>query len=198
MTSDGEPRARETRLKPGPAALLVLAGLLAFGAGPACRRGDPLDDRIAAADGLDFAMWRSGAVGRLSPAQAADVDEAVQQLRYKVMAGGAASGSRAVEDAVFAQMDGLSVRAVLREGLGWEFGQASEEQEAIEASMRQNELLRTKPGDTASENTLVDLHDRQAARLEAARAKVLHARARLAAEGLPAVLADRSPSLASR
>jgi hypothetical protein len=172
--------------------LRVLAALLACLAG-ACRQGDPLDDGVVAGDHGAFSMWRSEAAGRLTPAQVADLDKAVQEYRFHVMARGGASGSEAVEDAMLRLIDGRSVRHVLRQGLGWELERASAEKSALEASMRQNSLMRTRPGDTDSAAYLSDLADRQAARLGAATAEVERVRGRLDAAGGPLAPADADP-----
>jgi hypothetical protein len=180
----------------GPAGALgsVLVALLAGLAAGACGPSDPLEGRVDAGDPLAFSIWRSEAAGRLTPAQLADLDKAVQEYRFHVMARGGASGSAAVEDAALRMIGGRSVRHVLRQGLGWALERASDEKAALEASMRQNALMRTRPGDTASEAYLADLADRQASRLRSAAAEVDHVRERLAAAGGPLAPADAEPA----
>ena len=179
----------------GPAGALraAFAALLVGLAVTACGPSDPLEAKVQARDYVTFSMWRSGAAGRLTPPQQADLDEAVQQIRFHVMASGAASGSAAVEEATLRMIDGRSVRHVLRQGLAWELERASAEKAALEDSMRQNALMRTRPGDTASAAYLADLADRQAARLGAANGQVDHARERLAAAGGPLGPAQAEP-----
>jgi hypothetical protein len=139
-------------------------------------------------------MWRSGAAGRLAPEQLADLDEAVQEIRFHVMAQGKVSGSEAVDYEMLQAIDGQSVRRVLQRGLGWELERARAEQSALELSMRRNALMRTRPGDTASADYLSDLQDRQAVRLKAATEEVAHVRERLAAAGLAAGAGDEAPA----
>jgi len=172
----------------------VLVALLAGLAAGACAPADPLEGRVDAADALAFSMWRSEAAARLMPAQLADLDKAVQEYRFHVMARGGASGSAAVEDAALRMIAGRTLRHVLRQGLGWELERASAEKAALEASMRRNALLRTRPGDKASEGYLADLADRQASRLRSAAAEVDHVRERLAAAGGPLAPADAEPA----
>jgi hypothetical protein len=164
----------------------ALAGALACLAAQACSPGDPLDSRVEAGDYVTYSMWRSGAAGRLTPLQLADLDEAVQEMRFHVMAEGKVSGSAAIEDEMLRLLNGRTVRGALQVGLGWELERAAAEKSALDASMRQNALMRTKPGDTASADYLADLSDRQATRLKAAADQVDHVRGRLAAEGLAA------------
>jgi hypothetical protein len=192
MNPGSETRAGGDR-GPRRAAPRLLAAALACLAGAACTPADPMDERVDAGTYLDFSMWRSGAVGRMTPAQVADFDESIQEIRFHVMAEGKASGSGDVEGAMLEAVDGLSVRDVLKLGLGWELARATDEKEAIEASMRQNALLRTNPGDGAAANYLADLNDRQAARLKAAADQVSHTRARLAAEAIAVELPDERP-----
>ena len=172
-------------------ALAVLVAVLAVSA---CGPSDPLEGKVDAVDYVTLSMWRSGAAGRLSPQQLADLDEAVQEIRFHVMAEGKVSGSAAVEEEALHVMEGQTVRHVLRQGLGWELERASAEKAALEVSMAQNALMRTRPGDTASAAYLSDLSDRQAARLRAATDQVNHARERLAAAGGPLESLDAATS----
>ncbi len=172
-------------------ALAVLVAGLGFSA---CGPSDPLEGKVDAVDYVTFSMWRSGVAGRLTAQQLADLDEAVQEIRFHVMAEGRVSGSAAVEEEALHVIEGKTVRHVLRQGLGWELRRASAEKAALEVSMNQNALMRTRPGDTASATYLSDLSDRQAARLKAAAEQVNHARERLAAAGGPLESLDADPS----
>ena len=175
-------------------ALAVLVAVLAVSA---CGPSDPLEGKVDAVDYVTLSMWRSGAAGRLSPQQLADLDEAVQEIRFHVMAEGKVSGSAAVEEEALHVMEGQTVRHVLRQGLGWELRRASAEKAALEVSMAQNALMRTRPGDTASATYLFDLSDRQAARLKAATDQVNHARERLTAAGGPLDSLEAAPTEAA-
>jgi hypothetical protein len=72
---------------------------------------------------------------------------------------------------------------VLQQGLGWELERAEAERSTLEAGMRTNAQMRTRPDDTASQDYLTDLRSRQVARLKAATDEVNHDRESLAATG---------------
>jgi hypothetical protein len=171
----------DTRPAPGRARILLLA--LACAALAGCAPGDPLDGKVEANDDLALSMWRSQAERDLSPQQVLDFDRSVQEIKFKIMATGAASGSDAVAGEMRRTIDGQSVRHVLQVGLGYELVRAEAERSALEAGMKQNALMTTRPGDTDSANYLADLKQRQTARLRAATDEVAHARERLAAAG---------------
>ena len=134
---------------------------------------------------MGFSMWRSHAASSLSPEQLADLDEAVQAIRIRVMSVGQTSGSEWIEAEALKIVDGKTVREVLRMGLGWKLELTVAERSALKYALGNNALMRTNPGDAASARYLADLHDRQAARLEAALREEAGIRARLAASGLP-------------
>jgi hypothetical protein len=159
--------------------LLALACAALAGCGPS----DPLERRVQARDDLALSMWRSQAERDLTPQQVLDFDRSVQEIKFHIMATGSASGSDAVAAAMRALIDGQTVRHVLRQGLGWELERAEAERSALEAGMKQNALMTTRPGDADSANYLIDLRQRQTARLRAATEEVAHARERLAAAG---------------
>jgi hypothetical protein len=161
-------------LRLGPAVALVI-----FAAG--CSRGDPLESTVKATDETTFTMWRSGEVDRVAPEQCADIDKAVQEIRFQVIAEGKASGSDAVEEATLQEIDGLTVRALLLRGLGFELARAESERSTLDNSMKINAKMRTRPGDTESATYLTDLRDRQLPRLLAATEEVEHTRKKLAA-----------------
>jgi hypothetical protein len=161
--------------------ILPTALLCAGAAG--CGPSNPLDETVSAKDELGFTMWRGDAAHDLSPDQAADLDRALQEIRFHVMAGGTVHGSRDVEDAALQMVNGQTVRHVLQQGLGWELERAEAERSTLEAGMRTNAQMRTRPDDTASQDYLTDLRSRQVARLKAATDEVNHARESLAATG---------------
>lgn len=156
----------------------VLACVLA-GCGPS----DPLEMKVSANDELALSMWKGEASRDLSPGQLADFDLATQEMRFHIMASGAATGSAAVEAAMLQMINGQTVRHVLQQGLGWNLERAEAERSTLEAGMRTNAQMRTRPGDTDSANYLVDLRERQVKRLKAATDEVNHARESLAATG---------------
>lgn len=173
----------------------ILGAALFCLAAAACGPRDPLDGKVDAGDAVSFSMWKSRAGGGLSALQQADMDQAVQEIRFHVMAEGKVTGRDAVEGATLQAMDERTVRYVLQLGLGWELQRAEAERSAIQAAMGANALLRTRPGDRESAAYLSDLHERQVIRLRAATEEVRRTRERLSAAGMPAASAARaSPS----
>jgi len=174
MRPRNDRRTATARIFAAALACLALAG---------CGPSDPLDGRVDAADGLAFSMWRSNVERDLTPQQVVDLDRSVQEIKFHVMAAGAASGSDAVEAAMRQMINGLTVRQLLQRGLGWELDRAEAERSALETGMMQNALMTTRPGDTDSSEYLIALKERQTARLRAATDEVNRARERLAAAG---------------
>jgi hypothetical protein len=164
------------------APLWILCAAVAWGAG--CSPSDPLEYKVIANDELGLSMWRGDASRQLTLRQQSDLDLALQEIRFHIMATGAASGSKPVEVAMLQMIDGQTLRHVLQQGLGWELERAQAERSTLEAGMKTNALMRTRPGDTDSANYLTDLRERQVKRLRAATDEVNHARESLAATGL--------------
>jgi phage tail protein X len=162
----------------------LVSAALAFAAVPGCKPSDPLDERVVAGNTLALAMWRNDAPRELTERQMADFDRAVQEIRFHVMAQGTASGSDAVQDATLQMIDRQTVRHVLQQGLGWELDRAEAERSTLEAGMKTNAQMRTRPGDTDSADYLTDLRRRQVVRLQAATDEVNRAREGLAATGM--------------
>ncbi len=164
------------------APLCLLLAALALGTA-GCGPSDPLDATVSAHDELGLSMWRGEASRRLSLRQLDDLDRALQEIRFHIMATGAATGSKPVEEAMLQAVDGQTLRHVLQQGLGWELERAETERSTLEAGMKTNALMRTRPGDTDSANYLTDLRERQVKRLKAATDEVNRAREGLAATG---------------
>jgi hypothetical protein len=177
MPSGTPPGPWRSAFRLGPAAALVV--FLA-----ACSRGDPLDSQVKAPDETTFAMWRADENGALPPEQLADIDKAVQEIRFEVMAAGKASGSEAVEAATLLEIDGITVRKLLQRGLGLELTRAEAERSMLEESIKINDRVRARATDTEAVNyrtDLADQRDRQIPRLQAATEEVERTRRKLAA-----------------
>lgn len=181
------PSAPHPRLTKGRILAATLLWLAAAGCGP----GDPLAMRVDAGDFLALSMWKSDASRRLTVRQLADFDEAVQEIKYRVMADGTASGGTNVDAASLGMIDGKTLGEVLRMGLGWELERVGSERDQLALAMDRNARLRTRPDDLRSQAYLSDLHDRQLERLHAADAAVAHVRERLAEYGFKADAAPR-------
>jgi hypothetical protein len=142
--------------------LRALFALLACLAAAGCASRDPLAERVTADSPVGLQMWLSRAPGRLSAEQMADFREAIQELRFAIMATGAASGSEPVEAALCVSIDGRTVRQVLLDGFGRQAGRLGVERRLLEASARANARLRVRPGDAAS----LEYLDRERERVE--------------------------------
>ena len=147
---------------------ILLGALIALSLA-GCGPRDPLESKVDASTYTSFALWRSRLGERLSPGQVRDVDLAIQEIRFRIMAEGKASGSEAIDQAMMEAIHESTVRRVLQMGLGWGLKRSQEERATLETAMNQNALMRTRPGDTESSQYLVDLRERQASRLEAAK-----------------------------
>lgn len=162
-----------------------------------CGPGDPLAMKVDAGDFLALSMWKADAGRRLTSRQLADFDEAVQEIKFRVMADGRASGGANVDAESMGMIDGKTLGEVLQLGLGWELDRVASERDQLAAAMDRNARMRTRPGDLRSQAYLSDLHDRQLERLHAADAEVAHVRERLAEYGFKADGAPRSVAASS-
>jgi hypothetical protein len=153
------------------AACLAIAG---------CAARDPLNDRVAAESPIGLQMWLSRNSERLPPDQASDLREALQELRFKIMAEGRVSGSAPVEEALCGEIDGKAVREVLFEGFERQLQRLTYERNALAVSNRENARLRVRPGDTASADYLERERGRVSGRLDEASEAVARAKRILA------------------
>lgn len=161
-----------------------------------CGPEDPLDIKVDAKNYVAFSMWESEASSRLTAQQLKDFNEALQEIKFRIMADGTAAGRDGVEQAAWEMIDEKTVRDVLRMGLSRELERVRAEQAALARSMDQNRRLITRPGDVASKSYLSLLHEREAEHLNAVNAQISHARERLAAYGLSVeVSAQPSPGV---
>jgi len=186
--TEGAASTRGRRPRPAHGGLVLGAFLCAACA--ACGPRDPLDMKVDARDYIGLSMWQSDAGRRLSARQLADFGEAMQEIKFHVMAEGMARGSADVDTASWGIIDERTVRDVLQMGLGWELYRSREERSELVLAMRRNARLTTRPGDAESATYLSELRGRQVARLNAANAQISHVLERLAASGLAAQAAE--------
>jgi hypothetical protein len=158
----------------------VAAAVLSLAAG-GCAPRDPLDTRVSADTYTSFSIFMAKIGERLGPEGTKDLNEAVQEFRFRVMAEGKASGSDAVDEAMRQAIDGRTVGEVLRGGLGRELTRLEAERDQLRKSMAENALMRTRPGDHDSANYLTDLRQRQEVRLQAVSDGIARTRKKLAA-----------------
>jgi hypothetical protein len=158
-------------------------GLLAaaFLAGAGCGPADPLEIKVSAESPIAFSMWESRIRDRLTQGQASGFDEAVQEFKFHIMAQATATGSDAIDAEMRQEIDGRTIRYVLQWGLGWELSRLVAERAEIESAMTGNARLRTRPGDTASEDYLREFRRKQEAHLQSVDDQIKLVRGKLAA-----------------
>jgi hypothetical protein len=158
---------------------IILAAACAATQG--CGPSDPLDLTVKADTYVGFAMWETNARERLDPAQMADFEEAVQEIKYRTMANATKGSTETVEEAARDAVDGRSVRYVLELGLGWELSRLQGERAELDKATSGNAHAYTYPDDTASADYLNSLVKRQQARLREADDKIDAVRRKLVA-----------------
>ena len=158
-----------------------LLGAAALLLAPGCAPNDPLEGRIEAADYVGMSMWRADLGSRLEPAELADLDLALQEIRYQVMAEGM-SGSEAVEAGLIEKVHGKSVRDILLSGLRARLARVEREEMSIRLALPINAAsVRRRTGVERLERK-AQVED-QVGRLEEDDAEVLRLKARLDAYG---------------
>ncbi len=161
-----------------PRAGAVLLAAIAFAA-VGCGRGDPLARTVSAADGPAVARWELRLATDCSPADRRRIEQALQDIRLKIMGDKEARGSAGIADALSRKVHGRSVREVLQLGCESRLLRLRAEGAELERALEQNSRLMTRPGDTASERHLVEIHGKQWNRLEKYRADIAAAEGEL-------------------
>jgi hypothetical protein len=157
---------------PVAAALLLAA---------ACAPNDPLETRMEASDYIGLSMWRSDLGSRLDRDEAADLDQALQEIRYQEMAEGL-SGSEAVEAGLIERTHGKNVRAILVAGLRERLSRVEKEEMSIRRALPINAASIERRSGVEKLERRAQVED-QAGRLEEADREVLRLKARLAVYG---------------
>lgn len=139
------------------AATCFLACLVAWGCGS---KRDPLDSVVPTDSPINFQMWLADESQELSPDQFSLLQEALQELRFKVMAESTPPSSEAVEQALFGAIDGKTARVVILRGFKHEVERLKQERGALSSADFNNQLMRTRPGDHASEDYLAGVQRR--------------------------------------
>ncbi|MDO8542163.1 MAG: hypothetical protein Q7S40_17125 [Opitutaceae bacterium] len=124
-----------------------------------------MERKIPAESSSAFASWQGRMRGDFNTAQWADFEEALQEIKLKLMADNEASGTDKVNEVMRSKINGRTVREVLQLGYTaklWRFGV---ERSELERMIKENATLLTKPGDTASAEYLERKHRDQTARL---------------------------------
>ncbi len=124
-------------------------------------------------------MWRSHARDRLSRDECRDFDEAVQELKFRVMVDKVATGSVAIDETMREQINGHTVREVLVLGYRSLFDRLTAQKKQMEDVIYENSRMHARPGDTESAAYLRDKLQSQADQVTAVSAKLAHAEEKL-------------------
>jgi hypothetical protein len=173
-----EPRG----LSRGPA--LAAASLALVALCSACVPSDPLERKLNGSDPTSFAMSTTDARTSLSPEQVADLDQALQQIKFAVMAEGKESGGDAVASELIRRVDGKTVRAVIEMGFRLELLRALAERDSMTACLVRDAAAKTAPGDFSKADLLDHIREAHTERLRSATVEIAQVRARLTADGL--------------
>ena len=155
-------------------ALIVFSG---------CRRVEPLDLTVEAGTPAAFQQWRGRSLDRLTDAQRQDVDTAIQELKFKLMAEGL-SGSATIDEELSKRVKGKSVRELIGIGLTAKFERLEQERSAITTIVAQNAVLVTREGDQASADYLQRRRDEHLRKRSALEQEMNAIRERMKAAGL--------------
>ena len=141
---------------------LVVAGLAVCAAG--CARQDPLGRVVAASNDMGLMMWKADHGGDLGAEDLKAFDEAVQEIKYQAMAPGTADGT-SVQDRIYGRIDGVSVREIVKTGLGFKLQRLTQQRGDLEAFIARNSRLRTRAWDDESADYLKEFKEKQTAKL---------------------------------
>lgn len=159
--------------------LRVLTCLTVSAALCGCHPTNPLDRKIMASSPIDFVWWRTDASGSLDREQWRDFDEAIQEIKFRMMIDHVASGGAAVDKATRDRINGRTVREVLTIGYTSMLDRLNiERAEAIKV-ITTNARLVTRPGDTASADYLLKKRKAQSDVLEVILEKMRQAETKL-------------------
>lgn len=148
------------------AALVLACGL------SGCRPTHPLNQKISANSLVDHNLWRARVQSSLSQEQWADFDEAIQELRLKIMAEKVATLSRDVDEALWLKIHQRPLCEVMQEGFQFKLARLTAEREELAKVLAMNATLRTKRGDTASSDFLKNLRQDEANQIAALDGKI--------------------------
>lgn len=135
-------------LRVGGAALALLT------AGAGCTRTDAVDAPIAADDATTFYRWKRDVGSQLSPDLQRQLESTLQEIRFDLTLHQQASGHDAVEGAVCARLNHLSVKAALLVGAGLKWQRLAAERDDLQRVANANAHLITKPGDQSAATEL--------------------------------------------
>jgi hypothetical protein len=133
---------------------------------PVCSRKSPLEHIVDASSDSRLLLWKADVAGDFTRQEWEDFDAAVQEIKYGVMIAGEASGSTGVWMATLQKLDGLSVREVLKLGLGHKLERVTQERDKFVEYVTHNDELRVAAGDEDSADYLRTLREHQDRRID--------------------------------
>jgi hypothetical protein len=142
--------------------ILLLIGFCATG----CRPTNILEEKVDGRTPFGFVIWRAQIAEKQTPQERQELAEMIQEVNYWVTTNGIATGSVAVEEAVRAEIDGITVRELLRKGYEAKRQRLDLEKVRLEDDVATNSRLQTRPGDTDSADYLARVRQEQTNRLD--------------------------------
>jgi hypothetical protein len=131
----------------------------------ACQRTPRYDEKVAAENAGAFGRWQRDVQGSFKPAEWAEFESALQDIKVRIITLREATGTEGVNDALRPKIHGRSVRDVLRDGYEARIWRLNVEKTELEKMVKENASLRTNPGDTASSSYLESKRKSQEERL---------------------------------
>lgn len=131
-----------------------------------CTKVAPLDEKVVATTDFAFIMWKADVAGDFTLQEWHDFDDALQDIKFDIMASGKASGSTGVSNATYERINGKTVREVLKAGFDLKLKRLGDEREKVAAFLAINKHFKTREGDTESANQLANIREEQERRLE--------------------------------
>ena len=142
--------------------ILLLIGFCATG----CRPTNLLEEKVDGRTPFGFVMWRAQIAEKQTPQERQELAEMIQEVSYWVTTNGIATGSVAVDEAVRAEIDGVTVRELLLKGYEAKRQRLDLEKVRLEDDVATNSQLQTRPGDTDSADYLARVRQEQTNRLD--------------------------------
>jgi hypothetical protein len=115
-----------------------------------CQRTPRYEQKVAAETTSDFGRWQRDVQGSFKPAEWAEFESALQDIKVRIIAHKEATGADGVNDALRPKIHGRTVREVLRQGYEAKLWRLNVELTELEKMIKANATLQTNPGDSAS------------------------------------------------
>ncbi len=154
------------RITANPSRLICRAFLLLVLVVGGCTKVAPLDEKVTATSDFDFMMWKADVAGDFTLQEWQDFDDALQDIKFDIMASGKASGTNGVSNAACERINGKTVGEVLKTGFDLKLKRLGDEREKVAAFLAINKRFKTREGDDDSANQLANIRAEQERRLE--------------------------------